>query len=149
MKQYIQLGQLYLQEGRMDEAHRCFEKALEKAHKEYHEVPVKLVSLYGLTLVLALNRRREGLELCKYAVTVLPKAEYYWHLGRAFIACRHKPKAIRALKQGLKMDRWHVGIRIELKRLGRRRRPPLILLSRQHFLNRYLGMALRKPHAGR
>ena len=148
MNQYIQLGQLYLREGRMDEAHSCFEKALEKAHKEKLEVPVNLVSFYGLTLALALNRPREGLELCQSAVAMLPKADYYWNLGRAYIACRHKPKAIKALRQGLKIDRRHVGIRIELKRLGKRRRPPLTLLSRKHFLNRYLGMALRKPHAG-
>lgn len=149
MDQNFQLGQLYLREGRMDEAHSCFQKALEKAYKENIKIPVKLVSFYGLTLALALNRRREGLELCQTAVAMSPKADYYWNLGRAYIACGHKPKAIRALKQGLKMDRGHMGIRIELKRFGRRRRPPLILLSRKHILNRYLGMALRKPHAGR
>ncbi|HEX9756700.1 MAG TPA: tetratricopeptide repeat protein [Nitrospiria bacterium] len=148
-EEYIQLGRLYLKEGKPEEAHYCFEKAFARVEKNSDVIPLDLISFYGYTLAYVQGEIEEGLQLCRKVVSRgEPKGDHFLNLGRVYLLRGQKPKAIKTFYQGLQMEPRHTGILVELKRLGKRRRPLLSLFSRHHFLNRYFGVILRKNPSG-
>lgn len=149
VEQYIQLGRLYLKEGKAEEAHGCFEKAFKRLQgKPVEEISLDLISFYGYTLALVQGELKAGLQLCRDVVEKgKPQAEYFLNLGRVYLLSGQKPKAIKAFYQGLRVTPRHTSILVELKRLGKRRRPLVGLFSRRHFVNRYLGIILRNSHS--
>ncbi|TYO99299.1 tetratricopeptide repeat protein [Geothermobacter ehrlichii] len=68
---------------------------------------------------------------------------HYLNLGRTYLEAGQKQKAIRALRQGLKMERNQQIIDL-LVALGQRKTPPISSLPREHFLNRNLGLLLSR-----
>ncbi len=68
---------------------------------------------------------------------------HYLNLGRVYLAAGQKQKAIRVLRQGLKMKRDQQIIDL-LVALGQRKPPPIPALPRNHFLNRNLGLLLSR-----
>ena len=149
VEEYIQLGRLYLKEGNPEEAHHCFEKAFARLEKNSDAISLDLISFYGFTLAFVQGEVEEGLQLCRKVVSKgEPKAIYFLNLGRVFLLRGQKQKAIKTFYQGLQNEPRHTGILVELKRLGKRRRPLLSLFSRHHFLNRYFGSILRKTPSG-
>ena len=63
---------------------------------------------------------------------------HYLNLGRVHLACGDKRQAIRAFRDGLLFGN-EPRIRQELNRIGWRSPRVFSWLSREHFLNRYLG----------
>ena len=97
-------------------------------------------SHYGLALGLAERRLERALTLCRDAV----KQEFfnpvhYHNLARLHLAFGFKAEAIRYLRRGLMIDPDNEAIGAALRSMGVRRRPPLMFLRRQNFLNRWLG----------
>ncbi len=147
-KDYMELGILYIREGRYEEAFRALRQAMFGYTGEIgHQLPYPLMSYYGLCLVVLRQDPPRGLALCKRAVDEAGnRPEFYWALGKAYLAMRRKPLAITAFQHGLQIgdDPRLVS---ELRRLGVRNPPLIPFLSRENFLNRYLGILRAKSKA--
>ena len=103
-------------------------------------------SYYGLALGLAERRLDRALALCREAA----KQEFfnpvhYHNLARLHLAFGFKSEAIRFLRRGLMIDPENRDINDHMRRLGVRRRPPLVFLRRQNVINRWAGRFLRRP----
>ena len=147
-KDYVELGMLYVREGRYEEAFRALRQAMFRySEQKTHELPYPLMSYYGLCLVVLRQEPPLGMTLCKRAVNEAGnKSEFYWNLGKAYLALRNKAQAITAFQHGLEIDD-DPRLTSELRRLGVRGRPLLPFLPRQHFLNRCLGRWRGKSRA--
>lgn len=147
-KDYMELGILYVREGRYEEAFRALRQAMFcYSDKSGHEMPYHLMSYYGLCLVVLRQDPTRGLALCKRAVDEAGnRTEFYWALGKAYLAMRRKPLAITAFQNGLQIGD-DTRLISELRRLGIRNPPPIPFLPRENFLNRYLGMLRTKSNA--
>ncbi len=147
-KDYLELGMLYVREGRYDEGFRALQQAmLRYSEQRGHDLPRHLMAYYGLCLVVLRQDPSRGLALCKRAVDEAgDRPEFYWALGKAYLAMRRKPLAITAFEHGLQIgdDPRLVS---ELRRLGVRNRPLIPFLPRENFLNRYLGILRTKHNA--
>lgn len=147
-KDYMELGILYVREGRFDEAFRALRQAMFRyTEQSGHELPYPLMSYYGLCLVVLHQDPPRGLSLCKRAVDEAGnRPEFYWNLGKAYLAVRRKPQAITAFQHGLQIgdDPRLVS---ELRRLGIRNQPLIPFLSRENILNRCLGLLRAKSKA--
>lgn len=147
-KDYVELGMLYVREGRYDEAlHALQEAMLRYDEQNVRELPYPLLSYFGLCLVVLRQDTSRGLTLCRRAVDEAGnKPDFYWNLGKAYLALRKKPQAIIAFQHGLQIGD-DPRLVTELNRLGVRSRPLFPFLSRRHFLNRYWGRWRTKSRA--
>jgi hypothetical protein len=88
------------------------------------------------------ERRRidEGLKLCRHAVKIeFFQPENYLNLARTCILAGERGPAVRALKDGLKIDPRSEEMLTLQRELGVRRGPVLSFLSRDNPVNRTLG----------
>jgi tetratricopeptide (TPR) repeat protein len=138
-------GKAALSLNRRTEALALFEAAIELERRHgAGTIQARYLSYYGICLALATNRVREGIGFCRKAVLQEGyNADLQWNLGRSYLAAERRREAYDALITGLRLDARHRGIRSELRRMGRRRRPVLPFLSREHPLNVFLGKTTR------
>ena len=137
---YIELGVLYIREGRYQDAYKPLRQAL-LVYGEYNvqDVPPELLSYYGLCLIALEKDEDRGLTFCRRAVDEAGhRTDFYWNLGKAYLLLKRKTAAIEAFDRGLEIDD-DPRLFDELVRLGIRSRPPIPFLPRRHFLNRCLG----------
>jgi hypothetical protein len=100
----------------------------------------RVLSWYGLTLVLVERNSTLGVALCDQAVRGAgPEPELVLNQARAHLALGLRDRAVRALRVGLAYRPDDPGLRAATEGLGRRRRPVLPFLSRGNPLNRVLG----------
>jgi tetratricopeptide (TPR) repeat protein len=132
---------LLLDEGRAlldqqpEAAHRKFEAAYRRNLND-----VRVLSYYGLTLVVVEGDRQRGIRFCEEAVRRGPlTTEVLVNLAKALVLTRNKEQAVRALRkaQDLAPDDPRIGR--EFLALGLRRKPPIAFLPRSFFLNRWVG----------
>jgi tetratricopeptide (TPR) repeat protein len=98
-----------------------------------------LKSYLGYCLAAEQRQFKKGAFLCSDALKEEPgKAVHYLNLGRVYLAAGEKARAIKALRQGLKLGRNRY-ILEELRRLGIRKQPIFSSLSRDHPLNKHVG----------
>ncbi len=138
---YIELGVLYLKEGRYLDAYKPLRQAL-LAYGEFNvqDVPSELLSYYGLCLIALEKDEDRGLTFCRRAIDAAGhRTDLYWNLGKAYLLLNRKTAAIAAFERGLDIDD-DPRLFDELVRLGIRGRPPIPFLPRRHFINRCLGM---------
>lgn len=137
----FQRGIEALARGEAVEALALFEAAIELERRHGVSPPQpRYLSFYGLCLGLETHRLREGIRLCREALSV----EFYnpdlsWNLGRLLLEAGRRREAHETLSKGLTLQPHHAGIRHELERMGHRRRPMLRFLSRRHPFNVLLG----------
>lgn len=136
-----------LQAGRLREAMALFEAALEIEKRRGIAVPQpRYLSFYGLCLGLEAGRMREAIRICREATTLeFYNPDLYHNLGCLLLAAGKRKEAYEALSRGYALQPGHPGLRRELERMGRRRRPPLGFLPRSHPLNVLLGKLSRGP----
>ena len=67
------------------------------------------------------------------------QADNYLNLARTCLLARDRSGAVRAVRDGLKIDPHHAGLLAVQKDLGVRGQPVLSFLGRTHFLNQFLG----------
>jgi tetratricopeptide (TPR) repeat protein len=114
----------------------------EKACNMEPENP-KYQSFLGLCIAYERGKIKEAISLCERALQVEPqKVENYLNLGRVYLIAGLKLRAIELFRKGLKIDNKNPEIIAELQALGLRKRPVISSLSRDHFLNKYLGIIL-------
>lgn len=116
-------------------AHALFERAWLRNLND-----VRVLSHFGLTLVLVDGDRQRGIRFCEEAVRRgPPTSEFLINLARALVQTRNKEQAVRALKRAGELAPTDPRVQDAFELLGLRRRPPIPFLPRSFFLNRWLG----------
>ena len=131
-----------LDRGEANHALAFFEAAVEldRRYSPTGSPQPRYLSQYGVCLGLVGSRRDEAVRFCREAV----EREGYnpdlqWNLGRALLAAERRGEAHAAFIKGLRLQRDHRGIILDLKKMGIRRKPALPFLGRSHPLNVWLG----------
>lgn len=125
-----------LLDGDPPAAHVIFESAYRKATAD-----PRVLSNYGLTLVLVEGDRQRGIRFCEEAVRRGPvTTEALVNLAKALVQTRNKEQAVRALRKAMELAPSDPRVRSEFAALGLRRPPPIPWLPREFFLNKWIGM---------
>ncbi len=103
-------------------------------------LPGIFYSYLGYGIASRQKRVQEGLKLCRHAVKVqFYEPENYVNLTRTLLLAGERPAAVRAVLDGLKVDRNNEELLALYRELGIRRLPVLPFLSRSNPLNQLLG----------
>ncbi|HVR12007.1 MAG TPA: hypothetical protein VMW75_28450 [Thermoanaerobaculia bacterium] len=103
-------------------------------------LPALVYSYLGYGIALRQQRLGEGLKLCQHAVKLeFYQAENYLNLARTHLLADHRRAAVRAVADGLKIERDNRQLLELHHELGVRRRPVLPFLSRSNPFNLLLG----------
>ena len=122
-------------EKNVQEAHAAFEKAYRRNIND-----VRVLSNYGLTLVLVEGDRQRGIRFCEEAVRRGPiTSEMLINLAKALVVTRNKEQAVRALRRAQELAPDDPRVGQEFLALGQRRPPPKPRRPRTIFLNKWIG----------
>lgn len=111
-------------------------------------LPGLFYSYLGYGIALREQRLEEGLKLCRHSIKIeFYHPENYWNLARALLLANDRRGAVKAVREGLKIDPHHEELLLLQKELGNRRSPVLTFLARDNPVNRFLG-ALRHKLTG-
>lgn len=116
--------------------------ALEAFRQAYRTDPslARYASAYGLGIALVERRFKFAKGLCEEAVRLdSTDPKLLLNLARVFLLFGFRAEGVRALDQGLSLDKKNQLIIREMKRIGFRRPPVIPFLSRSSFLNKWLG----------
>src|SRR2546426_493456 len=121
-------------------AHEIFEKAWRRNLND-----PRVLSNYGLTLVLVEGDRQRGIRFCEEALRRgLQTTETLVNMARALVVTRNKEQAVRALRKAMELSPDDPRVSAEFAALGLRRPPPIPWLPRSFFLNKWIGKLTRK-----
>ena len=116
-------------------AHEIFERAWRRNLND-----PRVLSNYGLTLVLVEGDRQRGIRFCEEALRRgLQTTETLVNLARALVVTRNKEQAVRALRKAMELSPDDPRVTAEFAALGLRRPPPIPWLPRNFFLNKWIG----------
>jgi tetratricopeptide (TPR) repeat protein len=116
-------------------AHDIFEKAWRRNLND-----PRMLSNYGLTLVLVEGDRQRGIRFCEEALRRgMQTTETLVNLARALVVTRNKEQAVRALRKAMELSPDDPRVTAEFATLGLRRPPPIPWLPRNFFLNKWIG----------
>jgi hypothetical protein len=103
-------------------------------------LPGRFYSYLGYGLALVDRKVRDGLKLCRHSIKVgLYEPENYVNLARTYLLARDRSGAVRAVRDGLRIDPNNGALRQLRRELGVRKSPVLSFLSRNNPLNVALG----------
>jgi hypothetical protein len=114
--------------------------ALAQQQEKRGNLPGFFYGYLGHAIARCEGRKHVGLELCRHAVQVQPfQPENYLNLAATYLLVGNRRLAVKAMREGLRIDSTHAGL-VDLNRqLGIRRTPPVPFLSRDNPLNQLLG----------
>lgn len=102
--------------------------------------PGYFYSYLGVAMGRVEGRKREAVELCRYAVELAPQdPENRLNLARAYLLIHRRKPAVQQLAVGLRLSPMNKHLRDLREEIGYRRRPFIPFLSRDFFLNRWVG----------
>jgi len=138
-----QIGLAFYQKKQWKTAARHFGQADQKAGHD--DVYMHLYMSYqGLCQVLSGDI--SGLNLCRRAASLeVLQPTVFLNLAVAELKLRHRKRACSAIRTGLGLDPGHAGLLKLRSRMGVRRAPCLVFLSRNNLLNKWLGRATYQP----
>jgi tetratricopeptide (TPR) repeat protein len=140
-------GLQFLKRNRLAEACNAFRRAF----KQNPDNPLYL-SYYGLIVALAEDNLQDGVNFCRAAIyRAAYEPQCYLNLCKVYSKAGQRKKALEALLKGLNFEKNNTLLKMEMKRMGIRRKSFLPFLPRDHFLNKSIGMfthKFRKSHAG-
>ena len=100
----------------------------------------RVLSNYGLTLVLVEGDRQRGIRFCEEALRRgLQTTETLVNLAKALVVTRNKEQAVRALRKAMDLAPDDPRVGAEFAALGLRRPPIFPFLPRNFFLNKWIG----------
>ncbi len=116
------------------------------------DLPGLFFSYLGYGIAAFEARYNDGLALCERAIEMeFYNTENHYNLARTYMLLGSRKKTISAIRAGLRVDADDRALRLLLRELGVRKRPPIPFLNRNHGLNRWLGNLLHfltaPPHA--
>jgi len=98
----------------------------------------------GVCIAKERGQMKRGLDLCREALErERDNPVHYLNLGKVLLIAGNRAEALQALREGMA----HGGseeILAKLDELGTRKPPVIASLSRDHFLNKYLGLLLSR-----
>ncbi len=116
-------------------SHQLFERAHRRAPAD-----ARIMSWYGLTLVLVERNSNLGILYCDQALRIAgPQPALLLNLARAHLALGQRERAVRAIQRGLAASPEDPGLQAAQRSMGWRRRPVLPFFGRSNPLNRWLG----------
>lgn len=130
----------------IDEGRALLEKDPKAAHEIFTRAwrrnlnDPRVLSNYGLTLVLVEGDRQRGIRFCEEALRRgLQTTETLVNLARALVVTRNKEQAVRALRKAMDLAPDDPRVGAEFAALGLRRPPPIPWMPREFFLNKWIG----------
>jgi hypothetical protein len=124
----------------VEQAHEALRRAHRKAAND-----ARIMSWYGVTLVLVERNSNLGISYCDQAVRLVgPTPELVLNQARVALALNQRERAYKAVQRGMALFPDHVGLRWAQEAMGWRRRPVIPFLSRRNFLNKWLGKLRHK-----
>ena len=103
-------------------------------------LPSYFYSYLGVAMARCEGRKREGIELCRYGVSLGPRdPQNRLNLARAYMINHNRRAAIKQLGVGLRMSPYDKGLRRFREDIGARRPVAIGFLSRGNFLNAWIG----------
>jgi len=116
-------------------AHGLFERAHRRAPAD-----ARLMSWYGLTLVLVEKNSNLGVLYCDQALrTAGPEVELLLNQARAHLALGQRERAVRAIQRGLALAPEDASLKLAQSSMGWRRKPVFPCFGRSNPINRWLG----------
>ncbi len=104
----------------------------------------QLHSYLGFCIAKERGQVKKGAELCLASLEHEPQNPvHYLNLARVHQVAGNKPQAMEVLRKGMGVGGSEEIVTL-LGKLGTRKPPPLSFLSRDHFLNKWLGIALSR-----
>jgi Flp pilus assembly protein TadD len=151
---YFKKGLSFLVEQSFVEASDSFRRALELDRERNKRQPdMRYLSYYGYSLAKGKLSTATAIQACRTAVSRQKKDPLlFLNLGRVYVIAGKQSLAAEAFERALRLAPGDKTIRAELARVDRRGRPVIPGLSRDHFLNVWLGKVranLRGRSAGR
>jgi tetratricopeptide (TPR) repeat protein len=155
-EEYLELGLIYAREGNLEAALKNLAVALGKYtgledprarvdEKLLEDIPLELLSYYGLCIALVKNHVEEGIRLCRKVLAKdVFRPEFYLNLGKVYLKANQKAKALKIFQRGLELGERSRDLKKELEKLGLRKKQVFGFLPRHHFLNRYAGLLLHR-----
>jgi Flp pilus assembly protein TadD len=128
-------GRAAFQAMNLEAAHAAFGRAFQRGTRD-----PRLMSWYGVTLVLVEKNSNLGVQLCDQALRVAGNdPELLLNLARVHLALNQRDRVLQVLARGL--EHWPDDPRLQAARaaLGTRQDPILPFLSRKNRLNVALG----------
>ena len=114
----------------------CFEKAAGLLNIPIHN------SFLALCIARERGQINKAISLCRETLEEEPdNPVLYLNMGKIYLMQGKTEEAIEAYRKGLSQGP-NEQIIAELERIGNRRPPPLSFLSRDHPLNKYIGIIL-------
>jgi tetratricopeptide (TPR) repeat protein len=133
-------GLVRYRQGDAVEAHALFERAHRRAAAD-----ARMMSWYGLTLVLVEKNSNLGISYCDQALRLAgPEPELFLNLARAHLALGQRERAVKAIVRGLAAAPLDPALKAAQTSMGWRRRPVFPFLDRSNPLNRWLGRLRHK-----
>lgn len=110
------------------------------AEEPSNGLPGLFYSYLGYGIARCQGKVKEGLKLCKHSIKVeFYEPENYLNLARTCMLGKDRPGAVRAVRDGLKVDPQNLDLLTLYRDLGIRKEPVLPFLSRNNPLNQFLG----------
>jgi tetratricopeptide (TPR) repeat protein len=136
LEEQLRAGDEAWERGDRAAAHEAY-----RAAQQLNGNDPQVLSRLGLTLTVVAKDEYKGVAFCEEAVRRgAGDADALWRLATVYETTFQKERAVRAVRQGLALDREHAALVAMIQRLGVRRPPVLSFLPRSNPINKYLGM---------
>jgi hypothetical protein len=109
--------------------------------KQAKKLPGRCYSYLGYGMAKTEKKVEKGRKFCKHGIKVeWFHPDNYYNLARTcMLHERYRQEAWEAVRDGLKIDSDHEGLKALSQQLGKRKSPVLPFLSRGNILNRIFG----------
>jgi len=102
--------------------------------------PGYFYSYLGVAIARCEGQKRKGIQLARYGVDLDPRdPESRLNLARTYLIIHNRRRAVKQLSIGLRLSPTHKALRSLRTEIGYRRRPIIPFLSRDFFLNQWMG----------
>lgn len=112
-------------------------------------LPGLFYSCLGVAVARCEGQRKEGVELCRYAVGIQPEEpDNHLHLATVYLMLGRRKAAVNSVAEGLELRSDHRRLLELRRRIGVRRPPPIRFLRRTNPLNVVIGQLRHRISAG-
>lgn len=140
LKTLVRQGILAVQQRDWEEAYEVLGEALDGYRQRGEKIPALVLSYYALALGMHTRKFKQAIEFCQSALACEPaRVEHYANLAQLYYAAGIRRKAVEAIQNGLHVDGTYPRLLQLRATLGWRRPPVIPSLSRDHWLNVFLG----------
>lgn len=127
-----------LARGDAPSALKCFEQVL-----GIEDMP-KYCSHFALSIAEGRGQFQLAVTICEKAIAKEPRNPvHYLNLGKIYLMAGKNDDAIRTFREGVRHER-HPEILEQLNKHGTRKPSAIPFLGRDNFLNKYLGIILKR-----